>query len=740
MSIQIIDGFKLGVSKPVDDRMVTSGTSSRNNIAYKYEGLRVFDIAQKTAFVWIDGQWKKESETSVSSGVIPGLTGTLNKVVKFTDTNKIGDSSIFDNGTRVGIGTTTPDAAVRLDVDGNIKADSFQGLGTYLTAINAGNITTGSLSIARISNGGANQILASGTSAPQWIDISTLNSGTVLVTDETSNTDNQYINFTSAPSGYNILKVSSTKLRFNPGSGQVLLGGGAAASPVYSFIDNRDTGIYRLSGEKSIGFSTSGTNRMTIKSDGKVGIGTTSPYTSLHIVGQTDNVNASTSNTAGQIFLSDPDSISQGLVLGYAYYAGQYEYARIQTQGNFSLVLQEKGGRVKIGQVSNYYDAESLLDVNGQTRIRGILNIGDKTGGDAQLEIGSGRTTNGNAYIDLTGTANQADYDFRIIRGNEGTNAVTYLTHKGTGNFEITAENAASIYLKTGNSERIRITDQGIRAQNGTVAAPSYFFDGETTTGIYRADINTIGISTSGTVAVQIGAKVIINKTFNIPTNAGAGKILTSNASGDASWETMASSLPIGTIVDYIGSSAPSGWLVCDGTQYDGYYIDTIVHATTYTDYYSLYLIIPNSYRTQTVFFGTTTYKFTVPDLRGKVSVGADYRAGEWEFDTIGETGGSKYVTLTSAQSGLPAHTHTFTGNALPNHSHTYGAQNSNTSGDSNYAETAAFSGGSRSPETSANSAGTPTGTIGSNAAADASQAHTNLQPYLVVNKIIKYM
>lgn len=569
MSIQIIDGFKLGVSKPVDDRMVTSGTSSRNDIAYKYEGLRVFDISQKLAFVWIDGQWKKESEVSVASGVIPGLEGTTNKVVKFIDTNKIGDSSIYDNGFRVGIGTTNPDTTVRLHVDGNVKATSFKGVGTYLTEIDANNITSGKLALTYLTNGSSGQVLISGASSPQWANLSTLSPSSITVTNDTTATANHYISFTSVTTGSAALKVNSTGLIFNPSKGQILLDSGSAAFPSYSFADNgyNNTGIYQIANEKSLGFSTDGTVKMVIKAGGNVGIGTDVPYTSLHIVGQVDDTNSSGSNTAGQIFLSDTNSVSQGLSLGYAYYPTKYEYARIQTQGNFSLVLQEKGGVVKIGQVSNYYDFTNLLDVNGQTRIRGAAIVGNDTG-DAQIKVGLGRTSNGNTFIDLVSeTTGYTDYGLRFIRWGSDPSilGVSQIVHKGTQRFDIIAEQDAPIIFYTSNAEKIRITNQGISVQNGTVAAPSYYFGGETSTGIYRAAANTVGISTGGTVAMQIGDKVVINKTLNIPADPGPGKILTSNASGDASWTTPVG-IPPGTIVMWISGPIPTDWYICDGS------------------------------------------------------------------------------------------------------------------------------------------------------------------------------
>ena len=90
--------------------------------------------------------------------------------------------------------------------------------------------------------------------------------------------------------------------------------------------------------------------------------------------------------------------------------------------------------------------------------------------------------------------------------------------------------------------------------------------------------------------------------------------------------------------------------------------------------------------------------------IAGKVIVGID--AGQTEFDTLDETGGAKTVTLTAAESGLPAHAHTVTG---------YNASGTG----NNWANTTSIS----------NDFTLTTDTI---AAANASSAHNNLQPYII--------
>jgi len=94
----------------------------------------------------------------------------------------------------------------------------------------------------------------------------------------------------------------------------------------------------------------------------------------------------------------------------------------------------------------------------------------------------------------------------------------------------------------------------------------------------------------------------------------------------------------------------------------------------------------------------------------GKTLVGID--SGDTDFDTSEETGGVKEVTLTKEQSGLPAHTHYL-------QYYSFGD-----SGDGGGAAT-----GDDSRTNTGNQENLGTLAIDG---ADASQAHTNLQPYIV--------
>jgi len=52
MAINIIDGFYLGNSIPLDPRVVAADAATRTSITYKYDGLRVFQQDTRESWIW----------------------------------------------------------------------------------------------------------------------------------------------------------------------------------------------------------------------------------------------------------------------------------------------------------------------------------------------------------------------------------------------------------------------------------------------------------------------------------------------------------------------------------------------------------------------------------------------------------------------------------------------------------------------------------------------------------------
>jgi hypothetical protein len=78
---------------------------------------------------------------------------------------------------------------------------------------------------------------------------------------------------------------------------------------------------------------------------------------------------------------------------------------------------------------------------------------------DSAIELGTDRTGDGNAYIDLH-TSVGTDYNARFIRLS-GINGAASLTNIGTGNLSITQEGIAPIIFNTSDTERMRIGSGG---------------------------------------------------------------------------------------------------------------------------------------------------------------------------------------------------------------------------------------------------------------------------------------
>ena len=99
--------------------------------------------------------------------------------------------------------------------------------------------------------------------------------------------------------------------------------------------------------------------------------------------------------------------------------------------------------------------------------------------------------------------------------------------------------------------------------------------------------------------------------------------------------------LPAGVIMDYAGSSVPSGWLLCNGAS---------VSSATYP---ALYAAIGHTY-------GGSGSSFNLPDARNKMVIGAGSSYG------LGNTGGSSTSSLSI--SNMPSHNHSVN----INHGHSF--------------------------------------------------------------------
>lgn len=132
-----------------------------------------------------------------------------------------------------------------------------------------------------------------------------------------------------------------------------------------------------------------------------------------------------------------------------------------------------------------------------------------------------------------------------------------------------------------------------------------------------------------------------------------AAGIITTGGGGSTIIPTINGGMPVGAVIPYGGTAAPTGWLLCYG--------QSLLRA----DYALLFTVIGTTYGAVD---GT---HFSMPDLRGRVVAGQDDMGGSSanrltgsptggvDGDGLGNAGGAEGHTLTTAE--IPAHTHDIT-------------------------------------------------------------------------------
>jgi microcystin-dependent protein len=231
------------------------------------------------------------------------------------------------------------------------------------------------------------------------------------------------------------------------------------------------------------------------------------------------------------------------------------------------------------------------------------------------------------------------------------------------------------------------------------MATHDYVINNDTAANV-RADINNAlaairSSNLSATEPANLYAGLFwfdtTNDELKLRNEANDGWIVMGKFSGNSN----TSDTPSGAILQFAGSSAPSNWLLCDGA---------LVSRTTYA---TLFGVIGTNYGAGD---GSSTFK--LPDLRGRVPIGAG-QGSSLTNRVIAATGGAETHTLTVSQ--MPSHSH-----AIPLYDYSDGGQaNLTTAGTDDVTD---FRSNSQDPVDN----------TGGN------QPHNNMQPFLVVNHIIK--
>tara|TARA_R100000808_G_scaffold19270_1_gene41892 strand:+ start:485 stop:1258 length:774 start_codon:yes stop_codon:yes gene_type:complete len=190
-------------------------------------------------------------------------------------------------------------------------------------------------------------------------------------------------------------------------------------------------------------------------------------------------------------------------------------------------------------------------------------------------------------------------------------------------------------------------------------------------------------LSTGQVLVGNAGTPTAATLSGDATIDASGALTIAAGAVEEAMLASGVNTVPTGCISMWYTGTAPTGWLICDGSTFD---------ASTYADL-------------DTLLGGNT-----LPNLKGRVPVGVD--STQTEFETLGDTGGYKTHELTIAE--MPAHNH--------------GIRESAPGSTTGVNDFSVADGATSSPNIEDNAIQN-TGEGG---------AHNNLQPYIAINFIIK--
>ena len=329
---------------------------------------------------------------------------------------------------------------------------------------------------------------------------------------------------------------------------------------------------------------------------------------------------------------------------------------RVDLNNNFSaLFTNSEGSTAPAATFECQFWADSGSD--NALKIRSTAN-------DAWYTIGSLDTAN-LGLATLSGPTFTGGVS--IIDGTASAPAIKFANDTDTGIFGTTGQ----VKVATAGNNQFSFSNTYFTASvpvslaDGAATAPSLTNTGDTNTGLYFPDADTVGVAAAGALQYSfdatsfevksqneirfndndnshyIGLKagtLSANQTFTLPTADGTdGQVIKTNGSGQLSFTTLGipDGVPSGSVFCMATTTVPSGYLECDGSD---------VSRSTYS---GLFTAIGTTWGNGD---GSTT--FTLPDLRGEFIRG-------W---SNGRTGVDETRTFASAQGDqVEQHLHTFT-------------------------------------------------------------------------------
>ncbi len=475
-------------------------------------------------------------------------TGTINYVPKFTASQTLQNSLIFDNGTNVGIGTASPQSKVHITDTNDLN-----------TTIEYTNATAGFASGVRplkLLLTGSNGI---GVGAGVGIDFVTKSSSTEytgarIVSNRTDTSNNHALTFwagggTTSLSEY--MRISSNgnigigttspsaKLHseISDGNSVLLLQRASSQGGLSVDFTGGVSNLRSLNGFKIFTGSVAanvGTERLNITSGGDIGIGISSPSHKLHVSGVIRSTSYITSDT--EFRLNNLTFARVATMDGGGGFAGGYNvYLSGSTPKHSVNAPISSYYYYSDGTIRFYTNSSQSADTDASERLR-ITSAGN---------VGIG-LTNPVEKLEIDGSLKFANCTTRVLRG-DGNCLKFSATSSALGHYGIYIDNTA-----TAGGRNFRLASWA----DGTTGK---FIIRDDTSGADRLAIDANGNVGIGTATPSGKLHVVGNSYFTDKIYGGSGNaFIQFNVAGqnriDIGSDSASSSAFIGTTALYLNS------------------------------------------------------------------------------------------------------------------------------------------------------------------------------------------
>lgn len=355
-----------------------------------------------------------DGSVSTLSNPVTG-TGTTNYLPKFTGSTTIGNSQIFDNGTNVGIGTSSPSSLLHLQnssgptlrlvrtsnrfdisADNDFMEINARDASTYMI------FKTADTERARITSSGN---LLVGTTTDNGARLQVSGAG-VAFNFTTSNGLIGNINSSAANGGYVTWQTSGTTIA-DLGTAQQVFGAGG-----------NDTFGINGRGARSLTFGTNNTKRMEIGAGGEMSFNTSSvsvrSYLFKALAGRQLAIEALESGGVHSIYLR-PSSSGRNLITSNYFSGGVYLPLALSGRENDTDFVLNTNGNVLIGTTT---DNGARLQVSGGATVSGDILVAGTYNPYASTNRGN-ITLNGTSSNILAFTNNSAGRGYILHNGTD---------------------------------------------------------------------------------------------------------------------------------------------------------------------------------------------------------------------------------------------------------------------------------------------------------------------------------